>query len=98
MLTYDPKMRIKPDQALAHSFFKRSSSVDRPKNFQPTITGDQNHQSLMGQPSLTDMLVSPLKAQVEIKMETSSPENKQSYKPPYRPQVGKLLTSVIYSF
>eukprot|EP00800_Vazella_pourtalesii_P001952 TRINITY_DN1180_c0_g1_i1.p1 TRINITY_DN1180_c0_g1~~TRINITY_DN1180_c0_g1_i1.p1 ORF type:complete len:358 (+),score=56.10 TRINITY_DN1180_c0_g1_i1:291-1364(+) len=87
MLTYDPKMRIKPEQALAHPFFKRSSSVDRPKNFQPTITGEQNHQLLMGQPSLTDMLVSPLKAQVEVKMETSSPENKQPFKLLIRPQV-----------
>ena len=95
MLTYDPKLRIKPDQALNHPFFKRSSSVDRPKNLQP-ITGEQNHQSLIGLPSLTDMLVSPLKAQVEIKMETSSPENKQSYKYPVRPQVGKLLTLFIY--
>ena len=46
----------------------------------------------MGQPSLTDMLVSPLKAQVEVKMETSSPENKQPFKLLIRPQVGKLLT------
>ena len=94
MLAYDPETRIKPEQALSHPFFKRSSTIDRPKTLL-THPEDVSHQSLMGQQSLTDMLVSPLKPNVEVKMETS-PESKHSVKLPPRPQVGKLFTYALY--
>ena len=96
MLAYDPKNRIRPEQALTHPFFKRSSTVDRPKTLPPAHPEDvSSHQALMGQPSLTDMLVSPLKPNIEVKMETS-PDSKHSVKLPPRPQVGKHLLLVLY--
>ena len=93
MLAYDPKHRIKPDQALAHPFFRRSSSIERPSTLQtsrPVDPTNAHHQALIGQPSINEMLVSPIKSQVEVKMETS-PNSKPSLKHPPRPQVGKLL-------